>query len=207
VRFNKKQVGIISAITAGICLIGVIAAVTNRPHTDVTAAVSMDAVETEPASGLVIEDVRDYTFDRSTSKVLFIKGEDEEHDITSFVEYIENGSLCLNPDGIRFVFGLGERDITEEEKSMFAEALKENQQIDMGGDYLSFRNKEHTLIFQTGGKMYLFDERVRMLDAPCIKLDNGTVSIPIMDLIFAFGYQSYGVNVDGNDIVFSLIEK
>lgn len=174
-----------------------------------------NAAGTLPERGSVVEeestvqvtDVRDYSFEKETSKVFLVKPNQEEHDITSFVESIDNGSLSLNADGMRFVFDLGEREITDEEKESYEQALKENQQMSFEGKYLVLRNKEHTLVLKEGNRLYLFDDSVRMLDAPCICLENGTFSIPITDLVFAFGYQSYGVSTEGNDIFFSLIEK
>lgn len=163
--------------------------------------------EVEEESTVQVTDVRDYSFEKETSKVFLVKQNQEEHDITSFVESIDNGSLSLNADGMRFVFDLGEREITDEEKGSYEQALKENQQMSFDGKYLVLRNKVHTLFLKEGNRLYLFDDSVRMLDAPCICLENGTFSIPITDLVFAFGYQSYGVSTEGNDIFFSLIEK
>lgn len=161
----------------------------------------------EEESTVQVIDVRDYSFEKETSKVFLVKPNQEEHDITSFVESIDNGSLSLNADGMRFVFDLGEREITDEEKESYEQSLKENQQMSFDGKYLVLRNKEHALVLKEGNRLYLFDDSVRMLDAPCICLENGTFSIPITDLVFAFGYQSYGVSTEGNDIFFSLIEK
>lgn len=163
--------------------------------------------EVEVESTIQVTDVRDYSFEKETSKVFLVKPNQEEHDITSFVESIDSGYFSLNADGMRFVFDLGERDITDEEKDTYEQELKKNQQISLDGKYLVLRNKEHTVIMKEGNRLYLFDDSVRMLDAPCICLENGTFSIPITDLVFAFGYQSYGVSTEGNDIFFSLIEK
>lgn len=80
--------------------------------------------EVEVESTIQVTDVRDYSFEKETSKVFLVKPNQEEHDITSFVESIDSGYFSLNADGMRFVFDLGERDITDEEKDTYEQELK-----------------------------------------------------------------------------------
>ena len=56
--------------------------------------------EVEVESTIQVTDVRDYSFEKETSKVFLVKPNQEEHDITSFVESIDSGYLSLNADGM-----------------------------------------------------------------------------------------------------------
>lgn len=153
-------------------------------------------------------DVREFNFEEtSSSKVFLSENGNEQSDITSFVTDIVRGELYVNPEGLRYIFELGERAVAEEEASKFEQMLKDNGYTSTNGTYLCLSSSKHTLIFQEGTKLYQFDGRVRMLDAPCIKLENGTFSIPVTDLIFAFGYDSFGSSLNGNDVVFILIKN
>lgn len=152
-------------------------------------------------------DVREYSFETESSKVFLTTNSGERNDITSFVTDIVQGDLYLNADGLRYIFSLGERSIKTEEQLCFEQITRENGYTVTNGKYLCLSSHDHTLIFQEGSKLYLFDGNVRMLDAPCISLENDVFSIPVADLIFAFGYDSFGATLDGESIIYTLIKN
>lgn len=152
-------------------------------------------------------DVRTFQINPETSKIYFQKNSQEKYDITSFTTNIIDGELYLNPDGIRFIFDLGEREIKPGEKQEFQDAIHNIGLSELTGEYICLSNQEHTLIFQEGYNIYLCDGSVRMLISPCIKLESGEYSIPITDLVFSMGHDSLGTTVNGDAIYYTLIDN
>lgn len=163
-------------------------------------------IETEDPT-ISTSDVREFKMGAETSKVYFKKNTEEKIDITSFVTNVINGVLYLEPDGLRFMFDLGSRDVTDEEKEAFESLVEESGMSYIDAGFICLADQEHSVIFQNGSKLYLFDGKARMLDAPCIQTENGKYSIPITDLVFSFGYDSLGATVNGDSIIYTLIKN
>lgn len=175
-----------------------------KAYTDIDISDLPSETETTAVS---TGNVREYVFEQDESRVYIVKNGDEKNDITSFVTNIIQGDLYLSPDGIRYLFDLGLRDTTEEERELFTAKLKENNFAVTEGSFLCLSSSAHTLVFQDGSKLYLLDGNDRMLDSPCIKVDNHRFSIPVIDLVFAFGYDSMSSSLDGKDIIYTLIKN
>lgn len=150
------------------------------------------------------ESVYTFNYNEETSKAYLKIGASKKTDISQYVTGYSDGVLHISPDGLCSLFSLTKEDVTEEDKESFNEsATKEDVLIDTNGEYLKLKGNENTFIFLENSGLYLVNGRAAIMNRSIIR-KNGTLSIPLNYLVFDLGYQSLGVGMEGNSVIFSI---
>ena len=150
------------------------------------------------------ESVYTFNYNEETSKAYLKIGEGKKTDISKYVTGYSDGVLHISPEGLCDLFSLTKEDATEEDKESFNKAAEtEDVLIDTNGEYLKLKGSENTFIFLENSGLYLVNGRAAIMNRSVIR-KNGTLSIPLNYLVFDLGYQSLGVGMEGNSVIFSI---
>ena len=147
-------------------------------------------------------DVMSYQATANTTYAVLING--TETDITKDVTNFSNNIIYVNQNALTDLFGLEKMAVSDDLKNDYEKKVSALGLTASDGKYYSYQNAEHSIVFKENSKVYVFDDVTNVFQDPVIEVNASEVSIPLMDLIFNFGYENVGSKVDGDKVIYTV---
>lgn len=147
-------------------------------------------------------DVMSYQATANTTYAVLING--TETDITKDVTNFSNNIIYVNQNALTDLFGLEKMAVSDDLKNDYEKKVSALGLTASDGKYYSYQNAEHSIVFKENSKVYVFDDVTNVFQDPVIEVNVSEVSIPLMDLIFNFGYENVGSKVDGDKVIYTV---
>lgn len=217
---NKKEI-VILILTAVICLVlGFFAGrLAYKKHTASAETVPEETVvetetettETESAfEPIVIPEevanpsVKDFVY-ADTSRVFIQENGENRREITDYVTNYSKGDLSVTDNGLCVIFPLKKVAVTDEDVELYKKQEKESGFDSFGNDYIKLSGDGTDLILKEGSRFYICGGKGAVLTGAVTK-ENGKVSVPVNNLVFALGYTSLGVSAEADSVIYNLIK-